>query len=147
MTRLVIDDALLDAQLLRVTGTALYGGADLGECLATAGRLNGTDLTSWHDEWVATAESALALGEQAELDGALESARLAYLRASSYFRSAGIMLLQPPLESRLVATTRHQTEAFRRAAALMPIPPEILEIAFEGTTLPGYFFRASDDPQ
>jgi hypothetical protein len=40
---------LLDAQLLRTVGTAPYGGADVGECLATAARIDGTNLTSWHD--------------------------------------------------------------------------------------------------
>jgi len=39
MTRLLLKDALLDAQLLRVAGSAPYGGADLGECLATAARV------------------------------------------------------------------------------------------------------------
>src|SRR6202042_3634582 len=50
-----------------------------------------------------------------------------------------------PLDPRLTASYAQQTSAFRRGAALLACPPEILEIPYEGTTLPGYFFRA--DPE
>ena len=47
-----------------------------------------------------------------------------------------------PLDPRLRAATTAQTAAFRAGAALLPTPPEIVAIPFEGTTLPGYLFRA-----
>ncbi|MBV9920159.1 MAG: dipeptidyl aminopeptidase, partial [Pseudonocardia sp.] len=49
----MFDDVLLDGQLLRTVGAAPYGGADIGECLATARRVQGTDLDSWYAEWTA----------------------------------------------------------------------------------------------
>jgi hypothetical protein len=55
VTHLAVKDDLLDAQTLRTVGVAPYGGADVGECVATAARVNGTDLTSWHDAWTSTA--------------------------------------------------------------------------------------------
>ena len=55
MTRLVLKDELLDAETLRAVGAASALGADIGECLATARRVKGTDLGSWYDEWAATA--------------------------------------------------------------------------------------------
>jgi HD-like signal output (HDOD) protein len=48
VTHLLLKDELLDAQLLRTVGSAPYGGADVGECLATAARVTGVDLTSWY---------------------------------------------------------------------------------------------------
>ena len=39
MTHLALKDDLLDGQLLRAVGAAPYGGADVGECLATARRV------------------------------------------------------------------------------------------------------------
>ena len=51
----LIKDDLFDAQLVRAIGYAPYGGADFGECAATASRITGTDLGSWHDQWFATA--------------------------------------------------------------------------------------------
>jgi alpha-beta hydrolase superfamily lysophospholipase len=141
VTRLALKDPLLDFQVLRAAGSAPYGGADLGECITTAQRVKPGDLGSWHSEWARTAEETARVAERAEDAGDRETARLAYLRASSYYRTAGVMLLAPPLDPRLRETNGLQTEMFRRAGALMSEPPELLEIPFEQTTLPGYFFR------
>ena len=102
MTHFALKDELLDAQALRVAGTAPYGGADVGECLRAAAGVRGTDLTSWHTAWTLMAASALSLAESQQAAGRLHSARLAFFRASSYFRTAGVMLLGAPLDSRLV---------------------------------------------
>ena len=140
MTHFALKDELLDAQTLRAAGTALYGGADIGECLTTAAAVGGTDLTSWHRAWTSTAVSALSLAEREKTAGRLESARLAFFRASTYFRTAGVMLLGRPLDRRLVESYAQQTTAFRSGAALLSVPPEVLTIPYQGTTLPGYFF-------
>jgi alpha-beta hydrolase superfamily lysophospholipase len=147
LTRLGVKDELLDAQTLRTAGSAPYGGADIGECLAAAGQVRGTDLTSWHDEWAAAAASALAVAQGALDAGRTESARLAFWRSSSYFRTAGVMLMGTPLDSRLVQSNVAQAEAFRRGAALLAVPPGIVQIPYQDTTLPGYFFRAAPDPE
>lgn len=146
VTHLVVKDELLDAQTLRAVGVAPYGGADVGECLATAGRVKGTDLTSWHDAWTSTAAATLALAEGEAAAGRAASARLAFWRASSYFRTAGVMLMGGPVDPRLVESCARQTSAFRRGAALLDNPPEVLQIPYEGTTLPGYFFSAGQRP-
>jgi alpha-beta hydrolase superfamily lysophospholipase len=147
VTHLVLKDELLDAQTLRAVAAAQYGGADIGECLATARRVRGTDLDGWHDEWRRTADAVTALAEDAEAAGRRETARRAHLRACTYYRTAGVMLMGAPIDPRLVETYALQRTAFRRAAALMEHPPEILEIPFEGGALPGYFFRVDDDPR
>jgi pimeloyl-ACP methyl ester carboxylesterase len=145
MTHVALKDELLDAQTMRAVGVAPYGGADIGECLVTAGAVRGTDLTSWHSAWTSTATTVLALAESEQAAGRLESARQAFFRASSYFRTAGVMLLGAPLDTRLVESYTRQTSAFRSGAALLAEPPEILEIPYERTTLPGYFFRAGPE--
>ena len=147
MTHLAVKDELLDAQILRTAGSAPYGGADVGECLATAAAVRGTDLASWHAAWTATAGTALQLAQAQQAAGRLESARLAFFRASSYFRTAGVMLLGAPLDPRLADSYARQASAFRSGAALLAQPPEILQIPYEGTTLPGYFFRAGPGPE
>lgn len=108
-------------------------------CLSTAARVRGTDLDSWHAEWRAPAESVAGLAEREAAAGRNETARLAYLRASTYFRTVGVVLLRLPLDPRLVASNARQTAMFRSAAALMAVPPEQIEIPFEGASLPGYF--------
>ncbi len=140
-----MEDALMDAQVLRAVGAAPYGAADVGECLAAARRVQGTSLDSWFEEWTALAERTSALAEEAEAAGRRVTARDAHLRACSYHRTAGVMLMGAPPDPRAVEANARQTASFRRAGALMDRPPEILEIPFEGTTLPGYLLRASDD--
>jgi hypothetical protein len=119
MTRIAVRDALLDAQVLRAAGSAPDGGADLGECLATARRVRGTGLGSWHDAWAAAAASARALAETELAAGRTETARLAFFRSASYDRTAGVMLLGGPADGRLAAAYGRQTETFRRGAALL----------------------------
>jgi alpha-beta hydrolase superfamily lysophospholipase len=145
MTRVLFKDELLDAQLLRAVGAGLYGGADVGECLATAHRIDESDLGSWYDQWTGTGTAVAELAASEAAAGRRESARLAYLRACTYHRTAGVMLLGTPLDTRLVSAYARQTEMFRRAGALMNVPAEGVEIPFEDSALPGYFFRAAAD--
>ena len=147
MTRVALKDELLDAQLLRAIGASPYGGSDVGECLAVARLVRGTDLDGWYREWSVAAERVAALAQTAADAGHIETARLAYLRASSYFRTAGVMLMGVPVDPRLVEAYARQTEMFRCAAALMRPAGEIVEIPFERTTLPGYFLRPAGEPR
>ncbi len=146
MTRVALRDELLDAQLLRLLGTAAAGGADFGESLATASLINEKDLDSWHREWHSLGASAHAMGEAALAAGQTVSARAAFFRASNYFRTAGVMLMGSPIDERLVASNCDQNASFRAGAALLACPPEVLQIPFEGTTLPGYLFRPHQEP-
>jgi alpha-beta hydrolase superfamily lysophospholipase len=140
-----LKDDLLDAQLVRAVGAAGYGGADLGECLATARRIDERDLDSWFEQWTGTATTVGRLAEREAAAGNRTSARLAYLRASTYHRTAGVMLLGAPLDERLVSAYRAQAEMFAEATELMELPVERIEIPFGAITLPGYFFRSSAD--
>ena len=136
-----LGDELLDAQVQRAVMGEIIGAADRAECLAIARRIGGVDLDRWHDEWRSAAEQALAEGERLREANDGEGARRAFLRASTMFRTAGVMLYGTPVDPRLVRANRDQTDAFRRAAPLLPTPPRIVEIPYDGTTLPGYWFE------
>lgn len=146
MTRVGLKDDLLGAQALRALGAAPYEGSDVGEVLHAATSAKGTDLGSWHAAWTAQADRVLELAETELAAGRTESARRAFFRACTYDRTAGVMLMETPVDPRLAVSYRRQAESFRRGAALLPIPPETVAIPYEGTTLPGYFLRASGDP-
>lgn len=139
----LMKDELFEAQLLRALGYAPYGAADVGECLSTAQRISGADLDQWHKEWLATANRVRALAEASAAQGHVESARSGFFRASNYFRTAWLFSMQSPIEDRLIDAHRLEVETFRRGAALLEQPPEIVEIPYEDRTLPGYLFRAS----
>ena len=141
----MIGDELLDAQVQRAIMGEVAGAADPVECRAVASRIGGVDLDRWYDEWWAAAKAAVREGEQALSIGDRDAARQAFLRASTSFRTAGVMLFGAPVDDRLVASNREQTEAFRRGAELLPRPPQIVEIPYDDTTLPGYWFDPSAD--
>lgn len=145
MTKLLLDDDLLDAQLIRAIGAAGHHGADIGEVINALRGLDEKDLSAWYEAWNSLGERVFALADEQERAGHRRSARNAFLRACTYLRTAGSMLYSTPVDPRMVNSNTRQTSAFRRAAALLDTPVEVVQIPFEGTTLPGYFLRAADE--
>ena len=135
-------DPQFDFELLRTMGQTTYGGAELGECLATARRVVEGDYDSWHREWSATAAWVAEQGEVALAGGHRVSARDAFLRSANYFRTAEFFLHEHPGDPRIRTTSRRGVEVFAKAAALCEPAVERVAIPYEGTTLPGWFHRS-----
>jgi hypothetical protein len=124
---------------------ALYtGDASFGEVFTTAGRIPDGDRDAWYQEWVATANRVRGYGDASARAGHTVSAREAYARASTYYRTSYFPLYGAPVDPRLVDAFDQETACFEQAAALMRPPIEAVEIPFESTTLPGYFCRADE---
>jgi len=130
-------------EALRVAGYACYGGSDLGEVLVASRGIPEGDEEAWHRQWKAVAEQLHRIATKALARGHRVSAREAFLRASSYYRTADFYLREDPRHDPEVALlSRRVRETFAAAAGLMEPPAQYLGIPFEGTTLPAYFFRA-----
>lgn len=138
-------DPTFSFELLRTAGYAVYGGADIGECLRTACRIEEGDFESWYQEWNATARRVHRLADQAMADGQPVGARDAYLRASNYYRTAEFFLHGDSRDPRILQTWGAARATFRAALPLMGHPAEAVQIPFEGRHLTGYFFRPSAD--
>ncbi|GAA3047071.1 alpha/beta fold hydrolase [Kitasatospora albolonga] len=132
-------------ETLRAAGFAGDGGADLGEVVATAGRIAEGDEDAWLREWTATAERVHGTGDRALAAGARVSAREALLRASNYYRTAEFFRREDPAHDpevqRLSALSR---ETFAAAVELMDRPVRAVTVPYEGTGLPGYLFLVDD---
>jgi alpha-beta hydrolase superfamily lysophospholipase len=115
----------------------------LGEVAATAARIPEGDYDAWYEVWVATGDRVARYGDASLARGHSVSAREAYLRASSYYRIAYKPLYGAPVDPRLIAAFEKESSAFLKAAPLMTPPIEPVEIAYEGTTLPGLFIRGN----
>ena len=63
------------------------------------------------------------------------------LRACTYYRTSYVLLFGAPVDPRLVHAFDRETTAFLKAATLFDPPIEPVEIPYDGTTLPGYFYR------
>jgi hypothetical protein len=63
--KFLFDDEAFSFEALRVTGSAPYGGADLGEVLVTARQIPDGDEAAWHQCWKNLAERLHAAGTDA----------------------------------------------------------------------------------
>jgi pimeloyl-ACP methyl ester carboxylesterase len=143
--KIVFQDPTFSLQLLRVIGQTYYKGADIGECLSTAYRIKEGDFESWHIEWLKTAKRIHKYADECVASGRKISAHQAYLRASNYYRVAEFLLIDPK-DPRIQTTWGSSKDCFNKAAELFFSPLfERVEIPYEGTTLPGYFYKVNDD--
>ena len=145
----LFSDGQFSYNLLRTMGHAVYGGADIGECLATADRIQSGDFDSWHAAWLRTADRVRKLADDSMDRGQPVSARQAYLRACNYYRTAEFFLHSHPDDPRILTTWSRSRECFSQAALLSPqleaikIPYHVVPEKTE-TTLPGYFYQVDD---
>ncbi|MCD1260147.1 alpha/beta fold hydrolase [Paenibacillus athensensis] len=142
--QLIFNDQTFSFELLRTLSYAPYGGADIGECLLTAYRIEEGSFESWHAEWNATAARVHKLADEALAAGQRVSAREAYLRASNYYRTAEFFLHGDARDPRIIATWEHSRSTFRQAAALLDTPVETVRFPYEGTHLTGYFYKVDN---
>ncbi|MFF0306507.1 alpha/beta hydrolase [Streptosporangium sp. NPDC004379] len=140
-------------ETLRVLGHIAYGGADFGEVAVTVERVAEGDRDGWHDAWRATADRVAAEARRSHAAGHRVSAHDAFLRASTYHRSAGFFLhgdtAGPHGDSagpRADAAHDEAVACFRAAAELSDLDIRPVEIPYGSTTLPGYLYRAGDGP-
>ncbi len=131
-------------EFVRNLGFTYYGGADIGEMMVTAGRIKESDLESWFAEWDKLGRRILSRADVSLAAGHLESAREAYLRASTYFRTGEFYLHGNPEDPRILSMAKASQKAYAEAAKLAGPTWEPVDIPYEGTTLPGYFYKVDD---
>lgn len=135
-------DQTFSFELLRAASYGPYGGSEIGEVLATANQIRAGDFESWHVAWQRTAARVEALATHALDEEHRLSASQAFLRASNYYRTAEFFLA--PDDSRHLPTFEKSRATFRRFLELSGLCVERVRIPYEGTTLPGYFYRVDD---
>lgn len=138
-------DESFSFETLRAVGYTVYGGADIGEVMATAARITPGDWESWHREWSALADRVAGIADDCAAKGHSVSASSAYLRAANYYRTAEFYLRDDPVnDPRVADTSARAIEAFRAA-------PEVREhwqrvgIPYQGIELSGYYLNVSGD--
>jgi hypothetical protein len=124
-------------------GAVYHQAADVGEVLSTVERIRNGDARSWADEWTATADrlaaEAAANGDQ----GRSRSAARQFLRVSMYYSLASSSADGTGDRDRFGALWEKHRAAWDHFAELSEPRVDRIEIPYEGTTLPGYFFRAA----
>lgn len=139
---LLSNNPLWEQFATRTLYTATYAGADFGECITTMQRIGDDgDAGAWHREWTATADRLAGVARQSEDAGHVVSAREGYLRAANYYRTSYQPLYGAPVDPRLVETFGRESEALESMVRLSGSGMELVEIPFEGGSLPGLFAR------
>jgi pimeloyl-ACP methyl ester carboxylesterase len=135
------DDPQFWYETLRLFGHVAYGGAEFGEVVAAASRIEPGDYYGWHDAYLATADR---LAREAEAARPVTERDL-LLRASTYYFSAGFFLHGNPADPRIAHSYDRSVACFRRAVELFGPSVEPVEIPYEGTVLHGYLYRAAGE--
>jgi hypothetical protein len=122
-------------------GSSAYHAADAGEVLSTVERVRPRRPGTWVREWAATAERVRAGAERSRAGGHALSAARAFLRSSMYFAIGSYQADAAggsPSFAELWELHRGCWDAF---CELNRPAGESVEIPYEGTSLPGWFFR------
>jgi dienelactone hydrolase len=138
-------DEAFSFETLRAVGYSVYGGADIGEVMATAARITPGDAESWYREWRALADRIATIADKSAGDGHAASASSAYLRASNYYRTAEFFLRDDPSnDPRVADTSARAIETFRAAPEIQANWTRV-GIPYEGIELEGYYLNSSGD--
>lgn len=134
-------DPILDQTLLFYLGMSWQNMTDIGECLATAATVEAGDPAAWSRAWHATALRLERVADDCRDQGHRISAGEAYLRAATY-HTAALHRHPDPAAPEVRAWAAAAVRCFESAFARLDLPVEAASIPYEGTTLPGWFFRA-----
>jgi pimeloyl-ACP methyl ester carboxylesterase len=137
----MMPDPILYQVLLFYLGEARMGMTDVGEVLDTASRVRADDEYSWTREWEKTAERMRAAAEAGEKAGHPLGAGESFMRAAAYYRAA-LHRHPDPTAPEVRRLAEKEVSCFARAARLLSLPLQSVRIPYEGTTLPGYLFKA-----
>jgi dienelactone hydrolase len=138
-------DEAFSFETLRTVGYTVYGGADIGEVMATAARITPGDVDSWYLEWRALADRVATIADKSAADGHAASASSAYLRASNYYRNAEFFLRDDPWNDPRVAASSERAIEMFRAAPEIQTQWKRVGIPYEGIELEGYYLTSSGD--
>jgi dienelactone hydrolase len=133
------------AAFINMMGSAPYGGSDIGE-LHKIGQLlkdkAPEDDEAWFDACAKVADGVREQGRKFEDRGHRYSAAASYLRACNYYQMAE--RFRTPKDEKALKVYRTAVECFQRHAKLTDVNIEVVEVPFEGGSLPGYFVHAQN---
>lgn len=136
----------MDFELQCILGGCYYGGADVGEVLATAGRIQAGDFESWVQAWLETAGRVAAEADTAAAKGHRVSAAKAYLRAANYYAASLSMIDGSRDPARREGIWQKHIECWEAFCLRLKPAAEVLAIPYEGTQMPAYFFKPAQAP-
>lgn len=140
------EDDSFNFAVQNLLGALRTGCGDAGEILSTVATITDGDDESWVTAWQALGDRVATIADDAAAHGHRVSAREAYLRAATYYAAVlesvdGVDGAEASLQRAFAAHCR----CFDAHVTLRDAPVTKIEIPYEGTTMPGYFFAPAAD--
>ncbi|KAF3021097.1 hypothetical protein E8E14_013202 [Neopestalotiopsis sp. 37M] len=138
-------------EMLRVLSCATTNGADIAEVLSRCPKINSGDFETWASAWKELAERVeeQAKESDATTSSGKTSARNAFLRAATYYRTADFFLHGNPEDPRIMTWWVKHLQMFDRALAYLPYKAHRIrieaKIEHSNFHIPTIFYSASDD--
>jgi len=139
------EDYRWSAAVCGIIATAGMGGSDIGEVDRAGRRLRAKlgDDDAWFEEWCRVADTVRELGENAEAAGNRFTAASAYLRSACYYQWGE--RFRTPKDEAALGVYKTAVDCFHKFVRLTDRPRiEIVEVPYEGKSLPGYFVHAEN---
>lgn len=129
-------------EILRALGLAPYEGSDIGEVLIAANQINPGDMESFYNAFHSLATRVHSQSRAIDKTQNPTSARNAFFRASSYFRSADFFLHGNWSDPRIYSLWDKQLASFNSAISLLPVPGERVVLKGDGFDIPAIFYSS-----
>ncbi|KAF4341232.1 hydrolase or acyltransferase (alpha beta hydrolase superfamily) [Fusarium beomiforme] len=137
----LIPDVDFNYNVLATMANAPYQGSDIGEILVAASQIKTGDFESFYQAYYDLATRVHKQAEAIDCKKHPVSARNAFFRAATYYRSADAFLHGNWSDPRITLLWKQQAGAFNKAMELMPIPGRRIELQADNFTVPAIFFK------
>ena len=138
------DNYRWSAAYVNMLGRGHYGGSDISE-LHKIGRLLEShvgDDAAWYDAFVKVADEVSGHADAFRAGNHPVSAAPFYLRACHYYQMGE--RFRTPKDEKALATYQRSIDCFHRFVEQTDLEIEIVEVPFEGKSMPGYFVHAQN---
>lgn len=133
------------AAFINMLGRTSYGGTDISELHKIGRMLQGKradDDAAWFDAFIRVADEVRGHAEKFRATNHPVSAAAFYLRACHYYQMGE--RFRTPKDAPALDAYRTGVDCFHQFAALGDLKIEVVEVPFEGRSLPGYFVPAQN---
>jgi hypothetical protein len=135
------ENILIDALTKHILSLMPYGMTDFGEVMDIVCQLKDSSEETWVTAWAELAERIQARAEEADKNGKNVTASTAYLRASTYWRCA-LLYFSDFEDARMKDYAIASSTCYQRYLHLSGYPGVAIEIPYEDSFLPGYFYKS-----
>ncbi|WP_202986218.1 alpha/beta hydrolase family protein [Flavobacterium pokkalii] len=132
---------LTDALVKHILGLIRYRMTDPGEIMETLGQMKSSSEQDWATAWGNTAEKIQTRAEESYAIKKMVSASSSYLRAATYWRIA-LMYFSDKEDQIVKKYSENSVYCYDRYLELSGYPGQKIQIPYEETYLPGYFYRS-----